>query len=345
MTGLKIINPSSIFSINSYLKLFIISEGYVSQRSFYDDCLSLYRKILLHAPFNILIDASFIEFFLFYIPAQHHGPYLEAYNNSLRLNFDTVLDEENEVLTLNHSKLNDVLTELDGQTGSSSDGASLMDSNSGIIVVLSPSVSTNGTGGSFEYLSQSADSPSFVATTTDGYWEQVVIRAMCRYFGLGDEFELNGSDFHEPEVGNGIFIDELRPNLMYDPRPLERMELSNTKWNYLIPSVLKNREQEIHRHSNHPQNADETFSSYNYSMSGNVLWEGGGGFRSKIYRYAHDCIMRRRIGSKNLPIKTTKVPLCHICESYMRHKIMQGAKTKSDEPLYFNSVLRKYNFG
>jgi len=342
MIDLKLINPAINTLNNSSLKLFILSEGYPNQKSFYNDCSNLKKKILSHTPFNILTDASFIESFLFYIPTEHHGPYLDAYSNNLRLNFDTVLNEENQLLTLNLSKLKNILADLESQAGSTLDGASLKD---GIIVVLTPSVSTNAIGGSFEYLSQSDDDPSSVATTTDGYWEQVVIRAICRYIGLGDEFELDGADFLEPELGNGFIIDELRPNLIYDPTTLESMDLADTKWQALIPSVLKNGEQEIHRHENYPHYADETFNPYSYSMSGNVLWEGGGGFRSKIYRYAHDCIMRRRIGSKNLPIKTTKVPLCHICESYMRHKIMQGAKTKSDEPLYFNSVLRKYNFG
>jgi hypothetical protein len=325
------------------MKLNIISEGYVNQQLFYNDCFILYQRILLYAPFNILIDSSFIEFSFFFKPTEHHGPYLNAYNNSLKLNFDTVLDEENELLTLNQLKLNDVLTEIDVRIDSSSDGTSLLDSDSAIIVVLSPGVSTNGIGGSYEYLSQADDELSYVATTTHGYWEQVVIRAMCRNLGLGDEFELYGADFLEPGVGNGIYIDESMANLIYEPWFLDSMELSKTKWQALIPSMLKVGEQEIHRHANHPQNPDETFSPYSYSMNGNVLWEGGGGYRTKVYRYAHDCLMRRRIGSKSLPIKTSKVPLCHICESFMRHKIMQGAKTKSGEPLYFKGVSRSYN--
>jgi hypothetical protein len=344
MNVLKVINPHINTQNNFSIKLSIISEGYVDQQSFLNDCFALHQKILSHTPFNILADASFIESHLCYIPTEHHGPYTQAFNNTLKLNFDTVLDEQNERLTLNHSILNNILTELKLLTAGSSDDSSSQDSNQGIIVILSPGTSANGTGGSFEYRSQSKVTPSFVATTTDGYWEQVVIRAMCRYLGLGDEFELDGADFREPEISDGFYIDEAMPNLIYDPTTLESMDFADTKWQVLIPSVLKNQEQEIHRHTNHPLLADETFSLHS-SISGNVLWEGGGGFRTKIYRYAHDCLMRRRIGSKNLPIKTSKVPLCHICESYMRHKIMQGAKTKSGEPLYFKSVSRPYNLG
>lgn len=341
MVGLKIISTYNNSSNQSSLKLFIISEGYVSQQSFYSESFSLQEKILSHTPFNILTDASFIESSLYYTPTEHHGPYLGTYGNNLSLNFDTVLNEENQLLTLNLSKLKNVLADLESQASNSLDATSLKD---GIIVVLTPSVSTNGIGGSFEYLSQSDDEPSFVATTTDGYWEQVVIRAICRYFGLGDEFELDGADYLEPEIRNGFIIDELMPNLIYDPTILESMDLADTKWQSLIPSILKNQEQEINRHVNHPLHADETFSPYS-SINSDVLWEGGGGFRTKIYRYAHDCLMRRRIGSKSLPIKTSKVPLCHICETYMRYKIMQGARTTSDEPLYFNGVSRTYNLG
>jgi len=341
MPELKIINTYNTSSNYSTLKLFILSEGYVNQKSFYTDCTNLQKKILSHTPFNILINASFIESSLIYIASEHHGPYLETFGNNLRLNFDTVLNEKSQLLTLNLSKLKDVLTDLESQAISPLDGLSLKDV---IIVVLTPSVSTNGIGGSVEYLSQSDDDPSFVATTTDGYWEQVVIRAIGRYFGLGDEFELDGADYLEPKLGNGVIIDEFRPNLIYDDFSLESMDLADTKWNALIPSNLKNQEQEIHRHVNHPLHADDTISSYS-SINSNVLWEGGGGFRTKIYRYAHDCLMRRRIGSKSLSIKTSKVPLCHICESYIRYKIMQGAKTRSGEPLYFNGVSRTYNFG
>lgn len=323
------------------VNLSIISEGYPNKKLFYNDCFKLHKKILNHSPFNILIDASFIDTCLFYIPSEHHGPYLDAFSNNLKLNFDTILNVESHLLTLNLDKLNIVITDIESQAINSSKGASIKD---GIVVVLTPSISTNSLGGSFENVRQSNDASIIVATTTDGYWEQVVIRAIGNYLGLGDEFELEGYDFLEPDPEYGFFIDELKPNLIYDPTILSSIDLANTKWQSLIPSNFKNQEQEINRHENHPHLADETYSPYSYSKSDNVLWEGGGGYRTKVYRYAHDCLMRRRIGYKNLPIKTNKVPLCHICESYIRQWILQGARTMSGERMYFNGASRMYNF-
>lgn len=57
-----------------------------------------------------------------------------------------------------------------------------------------------------------------------------------------------------------------------------------------------------------------TFPTLSFSYKTIELWEDGGGYRKKIYRAAHDCLLRRRIGDTTLPVKTKRVSLCPICE-------------------------------
>lgn len=44
------------------------------------------------------------------------------------------------------------------------------------------------------------------------------------------------------------------------------------------------------------------------------LYEGGGEFRTRVFRAAEDCINRRSIGKTSLPLTQSKIDFCPICK-------------------------------
>ena len=68
-----------------------------------------------------------------------------------------------------------------------------------------------------------------------------------------------------------------------------------------------------------PYLPDNTIDAVPMTPSTIEYWEGGGGYRTKVYRSAHDCLMRRRIGESRLPVSAGRVAFCKVCTQHLRN--------------------------
>jgi hypothetical protein len=165
--------------------------------------------------------------------------------------------------------------------------------------------------------------PYIVATTTDGNWHQVVARAIAYRLGLGDEFELEdsgGKSFLKPTLRDGLIINVTYPNLLYaetvstgPPTPLD------LKWYDELRESEQRKPLSVRAHTG----SGPDYTDYAPVSGGPEiqLVEGGASYRTKVYRSAPDCLLRRRIGghlSTGLSLKKRELQFCTICRRYLR---------------------------
>lgn len=206
-----------------------------------------------------------------------------------------------------------------------------------LLVVLLPPQG----GGGFENEYERTDSDGFylVATSCDGHWEQVVLRSMGRLMGLGDEFENAEPKYEQPEKYIGKMIDSFFPNLLYSTTTFSSVPSADTKWHKLNNKI--GFDFPIRRAPGHPQQADRSIPAHNFIPKNIELWEGGAGYRTQIYRSAHDCLMRRQIGNKNLPVRDSVVPLCPACSAYMLQQILAWGRENRVPSLEFRGFIQQ----
>ncbi len=158
-----------------------------------------------------------------------------------------------------------------------------------------------------------------VVTSLYGYWEQIIFRALGQLIGLGDESENDSVHYLAPGVDeNAAFEDRVFHNLLFSKEPAN---IAKDKWRMLLGGLDQSTSMPIHRSELHPTSPDYASLQYQYSPEKIEFWEGGGGYRTQVYRSAQDCIMRRRIGDKRLPLRKTKLPLCPVCEAVFRQTL------------------------
>lgn len=207
------------------------------------------------------------------------------------------------------------------------DWSSFIDeTNNSLIVILKKSQNNDPVSKEcFQQLDYNGIQVNVLATICDEYWEQTVTNMIGKLIGLQDESEYPGSSYLSPpsEI-DGLLISSASPNLLYFNDDPDFVSFRNTKWNILSEN-FKDVKQVIRKKTERsPTMPDYTIPQYQYSPEKVELWEGGGGYRTKVYRSAQDCLMRRRFGDKNLSLRKEELPLCPVCEALFRQALFSS---------------------
>jgi hypothetical protein len=182
-----------------------------------------------------------------------------------------------------------------------------------VLALLLPSISGEPATAEAESALDEGDY-HFVACTTNNWWHQVVLRTMGAAMGLGDEWELDGDEFLEPPTRKDIpYI-----NLQYYAAPPTTNRSKTLKWRSYFSVADRIQAPLVHPKTN-PAAADTSIDPVPVSPSTIEYWEGGGGYRTKVYRSAHDCLMRRRLGDSSMPVSAARVPFCKVCRQHLRN--------------------------
>lgn len=319
-------------SFSTSYRLIFIAEGYVDSQEnlFYKDVFEILKKLENTFPFNLLkgnMNNAMFSSYLSFTPSNSSGYATSASSAVGRTVFESYVTGNQ--LYLNHSKINDYIDELVFEA----DNDEPFDVNNGVnmgLEEITDGIQINSTNTLiFILLPQDnradielevIDTNTYysVATSVDFFSEQIVLRAVAKMFGLGDEFDLPGTNFLQPTELQGEGILHVHHNLLYaeninvGPNPsidelLPWRSFFDKDYNYPIP---------IHKNTN-PGTINRSLPSKIVSYKEIELWEGGGGFRTDVYRSAEDCLMRRRIGDISLPIKNQKVSFCPVCRELL----------------------------
>lgn len=315
----------------SYLtttSLVFIAEGYTAaqETQFYQDVDQAFQRMLdYHNLINLRLNNNSLSIYTLFVASSQSGiasNQTEAINRTV---FESYLSNG---LHLNYNKVKDVLedTYFDNDLSERSkliDRLLIFDSDrnqnlkEAIPVFIFPYNATQiGEIENFE-----SNTYYYIATTLDNYYEQVILRSLFRILGLGDEFELEGSDYLTPDEETGAVINGGIPNLIYSLNPNSFTPLSTEfKWRGLFTS-FDTTAISVHPHPGLDNIPDYTLPTIPFSYENIELWEGGGYFRKNVYRSAYDCLLRRRIGYSDLPVKEQKVALCPLCQMYLYKRL------------------------
>lgn len=308
-------------------RLLFYAAAFKSNALFHDHIRAFLKNLSKYHPFNILSDDGFFSLYTLFDPESNPaGP--SATNIP---NIGLTLDKPTGRIKINAKSLLDKIEVIKIKSISSErnlkqlvKGDNLYGHQCLLVVLMPP----QGEGGfENEFANNGDDTFYFISTSCDGNWEQMVIRSMCKLMGLGDEFEQSDPDSDQPDESIGKMLNSFHPNLIYLDTPFSSIPSANTKWRMLANKI--GFDFPIRRAQSHPTKADLSIPAHNFLPSNIELWEGGGGYRTQIYRSAHDCLMRRQIGNKKLPVRTSVVPLCPVCSAYMLQQILEfGQKTR-----------------
>jgi hypothetical protein len=318
---------SSFF--NSF-KIIFVSEGFQASESalFTSLCLDFSKRLLDTPPFNLTkVNSNWLNIYTSFKPSDNQGPAINTNNASNRTAFESIVNTNNGALSFNNLKITQHLQQESFRYGEDNysfseylqPGMNQMGVNGTLIVLLLPTISTiYPDGAEFENLSLE-DEYYFISTTADGHWHQVIIRSMCKLFGLADEFELAGADYLEPTIESRkklIFY----PNLQYIDTPPTQLT-SAMKWYRLFSAVQRISTPTINSKSGDTSQPDHSLLMDDVSFDKPGFYEGGGGYRTKVYRSSKDCIMRRQIGNKLLPLREKKIALSPVSLYHIKNII------------------------
>lgn len=320
-------SESSFF--NSF-KIIFISEGFLASESalFTAKCLEFSNRLLETPPFNLTrINNNWLSIYTSFTPSNSSGPIINSPPVPNRTAFESSVDTSAGLITFNNSKINNyianetgkdagVIFQLSDYLGT---GYPSMGFTGTLLVLLLPSLAGHPNGAEFENNPTESDY-YFIATTLDGEWQQVIIRGVCKLLGLADEFELEGDMYLEPDSdarkGIGFY-----PNIQYlESSPT--ILTSRSKWYRLFSVVQRDLPIEAHSKIGDTTMADNTISEYLVSYDKPTFYEGGGNYRTKVYRSTMDCLMRRRIGSPTLPLREKLVSLSPVSINYLKGVIL-----------------------
>ncbi len=307
---------------NSF-KLILASEGYLAAEtaSFIGDCVDLIEALFDTAPFGLTrMYPSWLSIYAGFTASGQSGPSIDAPASANRTAFESSLTTATGVLSLNQAKINawvagetllaDSVEVPLGQFFTS--GAPSSGFSGTLLVVLLPSVAAHPAGGEFE----SAPGPGdihYVAISKDGFYQQAIARGIASLFGLADEYELAGGPYQDP----GGPLSPTSYNLEYfenaPPSPID-----NSSQLYPLSGVSERTSTAGVHPKADPTTPDMTLDPVPARQPHIEFWEGGAGFRTKLWRSARDCLMRRRLGDSALPVRGGKVPFCPACRHYLR---------------------------
>lgn len=312
-------------------KLLILSEGFTEneERFFHDACTDLVESLLNTTPFNYLRIAPFwLQVYSYFAPSDHSGPAIDSSATLNRTVFESSLDSSTNNLSFNVQKINDLIDQLNirGNDGQELALHQLMHKNffpnaiTGTLIIVLLPATNQPEGGEYEHVPSETDY-YFVATTLNQNWWQVPIRGIGRMAGLGDEFEFDGADFLEPDEDQSQLIPFAFFNLVYFKTPPSGPLDFTFRWFGLLSSTQQLSPLPVHLHPEPNSVADRYLQPVPTTYESIELWEGGGGYRKKIYRAAMDCLMRRKIGDPSLPVRQKLIPFCKTCEYFFKSLI------------------------
>jgi hypothetical protein len=257
-----------------------------------------------------------------FAPSGQSGPAINTPAAVNRTAFESSLTTATGILSLNQTKINAWVaaeTLLADSVEFPLDqfltiGAPSSGFGGTLLVALLPSVAGHPAGGEFE----SAPGPNDVhclAVSKDGFYQQAIARGIAALVGLADEFELPGATNLEP--GTVGFARTAAYNLEVfgsaPPSPID----SGSQWYALSGVSERTSLTGVHAKAD-PTTPDISLEAVPARQPRIEFWEGGGGFRTKVWRSAHDCLMRRRFGDATLPVRNAKVSFCPACRYYLR---------------------------
>jgi hypothetical protein len=300
-------------------KLFFVSEGYLAndEMKFYSDVIKIWKDLLKLYPLS-MVKYKRNPFSLYScFKASSNSGYTQdqisaigfnnfsTYYSNNRLFYDTIIVDDflNDSIYFNATQSININEYLHKSYYSNSFINSL------VIILLPHSANLNA-----ECEIYTDENYHSVATTMDGYAEQIVLRGIAKSIGLGDEFDLAGIDYEAPTFEQACLLESMYPNLTYYPDnvfPNPSID-DDFKWRQTFPSSF-NQSLIPNLHIGNVAIPDRNLAIIETSFDQIELWEGGGGYRTKVFRSAQDCLQRRRIGDTTLPVKSKKVGLCPIC--------------------------------
>jgi|SRR5690606_10352328 hypothetical protein len=313
----NIINDPNLSNIS----LLFIAEGFTAQQEqlFYNNIFDIYDRISSYECFTKLKqDNSKVAFLSLYAPSANSGTstsatsaigntLLESYidGNGLHINYEKyeeLIENSNIYIESELQPLSSKIIFYDD------DFAAITGRFILPIIIFPPTTSPNGELENFQL-----DQYYFVATTLDNFYEQIIVRSLAKISGLGDEFDLNGQEYEYPDNLTMEAINTSCPNL-FSSESVTSMTVDSIyfKWRFFFPSYATSLVI-IHPHPSSGTIADRNLPTIPFSYKSIELWEGGAGYRNKVYRPAIDCLQRRRIGDQTLPVKNSRVSLCPIC--------------------------------
>ena len=308
-------------------KLVFLAEGFQAnqKKQFHDACQLFIRLFLKTPPFNLtIINPAWINIYAGFEASSQSGAangaatsgrtvFESSFNPSLKTlsisqpNVNAIIDDPATTLPLGNETL--ALSDFFDKGPLASSGKS-----STLIVLLLPPISAEASTIATENTPGENDYP-FVATTTNNFWYQIVLRSLASRLGLGDEYELSGDENLAPTKRN---LDAPNFNLQYlDSAPTSNKD-PRFKWRQYFSIGEKILPAVVHPRAGDTSVPDNTIDTVPVSYSSIQFWEGGGGYRTEIYRSAKDCLMRRKIGDPALPVSEARVPFCYVCKNYLK---------------------------
>jgi hypothetical protein len=330
--------------VESAFSVLLVAEGFVesARGTFEALCRQLREELLATPPFGLLRHhPQRLALWSRFVASNQSGPALGTVPG------DTVLrstwDPSSQQLAIDEVALIQLLqrTTLKGVGGGSAWALDLADHrrlpNPGLVVVLVPASASDGSAVSGEIDANPDVSEdfnpyniSYVVTTVDPGWGQVVIRAIARGFGLGDEFSLGDAVHATPSAAELIRLD-LFPNLVVDPRPSGNPP-RGFKWFQDLNEAARQQPLTVVPFGGVSPRPTEQIQ----------LFTGGGGYRSKVYRSAADCLMARQIGGGPASPRYESVPFCTVCDRLLRRAIT-GSGTNREETVTISTQRLEYD--
>ena len=348
MPNTRRIFPDTYVPPQHTFNLLLLAEGFTIEGPFIKKCHQLVRDLLGIVPFNTTrYQPSWINVYCYFTASTDPGPVLGTVPGNTV--FGSTYDTSTSSLKLNTTSVSDVIHGqprlwVRGEEGDRDHpagnfwflGPQRMGPTSGLIVILLPE-SVDGTLVSAEMESPASSPIPFFATTTDGLWHRVVARAMARVLGLGDEFERAGPNFLKPNQDESRKLD-IYPNLTYLPAPFTANPPVDFKWYKELDSRQRSRPLKVIKHPLPVDNPNASVPSRRVTTADIDLVEGGGGYRTDVYRSAEDCLMRRQIGGALSP-KRDDVPFCTICQRYLT-LLITGTRGRPSRRVLRNQTLK-----
>jgi hypothetical protein len=326
MTEIKKIFPAGLDTSPLHtLKIILLAEGYraADRPQFAAACSDFVAFLSRTAPFSLMdINPYSISVHAGFVASGAAGAAVDAPANN-RTAFDASYDTAAHQLSISQSKFNafveDATTTLtventDVQLAEVLCKGDLTVGTSGATVaLLLPPISGEPATAETESV-LGADDYHFVACSTNNFWHQVVLRTIGAVMGLGDEWELDGNDFLAPAKPKDV----LYVNLQYYDAPPTTHQTGKLNWRDYLSLADRIQPPVVHPKVN-PAAADNTIDAVPMTPSTIEYWEGAAGYRTKVYRSAHDCLMRRRIGDGRLPVSAGRVPFCKVCRQHLKN--------------------------
>lgn len=292
----------------------LVAEAWTSgqQIAFDQECSTLWDALLDIPPFNLLHrHPDAIDIWSVFAPSGQEGPSLSGAPG------DTVAGSTYDVgthrLSLSPQRVADVLNASSLPTKPQPTPVGVLASDvfgwgtgSAVVCFLVPPVA-DGTAVSGEFDSYlpfpgpswQAARPRWIACTTDDGWQIVVARQLSHAWGLGDEWADDAAEFGSASDPSFEIAAASYPNLLRGPAPTG-VPTEDFKWYAELDAATRVRPLDI-------------VAPGERSAAPIALYEGGGWFRTGIFRSTADCFMTRRIGDLARSPRTVVPEFCTLC--------------------------------